>query len=157
MLKHHLRTSSSSIYLVFQWSGKALLSPDEVGGKGSQMMNLQMGRKSTERLSNILKSGAEERSESRCSFSLTRPSSCNRHSAGRWNSACCRDSTKRLQPLSSLGIQNLMALAPLPSPRSSPPSAKMWPAATAREDFCRYLVVWRLAFRKAWDPALRCN
>lgn len=157
MLKHHLRSSSSSIHLVFQWSGKALLSPDEVGGKGSQMVNLQMGRKGTERWSNIVKSGAEERSESRCSCSFTRPSSCNCHSAGRWNPSCCRDSTKRLQPWRSLGIQSLVVLSLLPSPTSSPPTAKMWHAATAREDFCRYLVRRRLAFTKVWDPARRCN
>lgn len=45
---------------------------------------------------NTVKSGAEERSESRCSCLLTCPSSCNRHSAGRRNSSCC----------SSLGIQS---------------------------------------------------
>lgn len=57
ILQHHLRTPSPNIYLVFQWRGKELISPDGVGGKGSQMMNLEMRRKGIERLSNILKSG----------------------------------------------------------------------------------------------------
>lgn len=68
-------------------------------------------RFSNERLSNILKSGGEETSESRCSCSLLHPSSCNCLSTGRRKSSCCRDSTRHLQPLSSLEIQSMMALS----------------------------------------------